>query len=266
MNTARIADQIAQVDRDLAEVDEQVELGELDESTADHLRAAYRKERAALEERLAAIDPASDETDTDAVPVTRSTGRALIGTAVVGVAVIAVAVIAVFSLQDRSPAADVTDGVATAVAEGQGVQGGQSGQDLSSVTVEEMETIVAQHPDIAGMRMALAERYVEDGNFPKALEHYMIVLDEEPDNDTALFRVGWLTYVTGDVDLAEPFLVKALEIQPDFPQAAWLLANVRMETGDKAGAVEPIQQVLAYTDLPADVRTEAEALLKQAQS
>ena len=33
MKAARIADQMAQVDRDLAEIDEQVELGELDDKT-----------------------------------------------------------------------------------------------------------------------------------------------------------------------------------------------------------------------------------------
>ena len=42
MNTARIADQIAQVDRDLSEIDEQLEAGEFDEATAERLRAACR--------------------------------------------------------------------------------------------------------------------------------------------------------------------------------------------------------------------------------
>jgi thioredoxin-like negative regulator of GroEL len=124
-----------------------------------------------------------------------------------------VAVFAVFSLQDRTPAAEATDGVATAVLEGQG------GRDLASISIVEMEGVVAQNPDIPAMRIALADRYLEEGDYSKALEHYMIVLDQEPENSTALARVGWLTYLSGEAELAEPFLVKALVIQPDFPQA-----------------------------------------------
>jgi predicted Zn-dependent protease len=263
VNAARIADQIAQVDRDLAEVDEQVEMGELDEPTADRLRTAYRAERAALEERLTTAEsaPAPDRvTADDGTPTTRSRRRAIVGTAVLGAAVVAVAAIAVFSLQDRTPAAEVTDGVATAVLEGQG------GRDLASISVEEMEGVVAQNPDIPAMRIALADRYLEAGNYPKALEHYMVVLDQEPENATALVRVGWLTFLSGEAELAEPFLVRGIAIEPDFPQAYWFLANVRMELGDTVGAVEPLQRLLAYGDLPTDVRTQAEELLKQAQS
>jgi len=266
MNTARIADQIAQADRDLAEVDEQVAAGDLDEPTAERLRAAYRSERAALEERLTTADSTLEADRSDAedenpgAVATRSKSRAVVGTAVVGAALVVVAVIAVFSLQDHSPAAEATDGVATAVLEGQG------GRDLASVSVEEMEGVVAQNPDIPAMRIALADRYLEAGNYSKALEHYMIVLDQEPDNSTVLGRVGWLTYLSGEAELAEPFLVKALEIEPDFPQAYWFLANVRMELDDTEGAVEPLQRLLAYTDLPTDVRTQAEELLRQAQS
>ncbi len=264
MNTARIADQIAQVDRDLAEVDEQVEMGELDEATADRLRSAYRTERSALEERLStgADEVESDDAATEpAAAATRSKSRAIIGTAVVGVAVVAVAVVAVFSLQDRTPAAEVTDGVATDVLEG----GAGAARDLSTVTPEEMEAVVAENPDIPAMRMALADRYLQVGDYSKALEHYMIVLDQDPENSTALARVGWLTYLNGEAELAEPFLVKALEIEPDFPQAYWFLANVRIELGDTAGAVEPLQELLTY-ELPTEVRTEAEAMLEQAQS
>jgi len=262
VNVARIADQIAQVDRDLAEVDEQVESGELDEATADRLRAAYRTERAGLEEQLAAGEPrpAADEAGReDDAPAPRSKSRAVVGTAILGVAVIAVAVFAWSSLQDRTPAAEATDGVATAVLEGQGAR------DLASISVEEMEGVVAQNPDVPAMRMALADRYLEAGNYSKALEHYMIVLDQDPESSTALARVGWLTFLSGEAKLAEPFIVKALVIQPDFPQAYWFLANVRMELGDKVGAVEPLQKLLAF-ELPTDVRTEAEQMLKRAQS
>lgn len=265
MNTARIADQIAQVDRDLSEIDEQLEAGEFDEATAERLRAACRSERAALQEQL--VGSAKEESDAGeaAAREGRSKSRAIIGTAVVGIAAVVVAVVAVMSIQERTPAGEVTDGIATEVLEGQ-VAGGQGGTDLSSVTASEMETVVAQNPEIVGMRIALAERYVEEGNISKAVEHYMIVLEQEPENAAALARVGWLTFVSGEAELAEPFVVRALVIEPDYPQAYWFLANIRFELGDMAGVVEPLELLLAYESVPTDVRAEATTMLEEARS
>ena len=121
MKAARIADQIEQVDLDLAEIDEQVATGELDEGTAERLRSAYLAERATLEEQLDGIQttrPSSDEgaTIVDA-PEGRSRARAIAGTAIVGVAAVVIAVVAMFSLQEQTPAGEMTDGVATDVLE-----------------------------------------------------------------------------------------------------------------------------------------------------
>jgi tetratricopeptide (TPR) repeat protein len=129
-----------------------------------------------------------------------------------------------------------------------------------------METVVAQNPEIAGMRIALAERYAEEGNISKAVEHYMIVLELEPENAAALARVGWLTFVSGEAELAEPFVVRALVIEPDYPQAYWFLANIRFELGDMAGVVEPLELLLAYESIPTDVRAEATTMLEEARS
>ena len=259
MNAARIADQIAQVDRDLAEVDDQVEAGELDETTADRLRRAYRSERGALEKQLDAIEPLPVVSEGTVTPVGRSKTRSLVGAGVIGVGIVAIALVAVLSLQERTPAGEATDGVVTEVLEGGG------GANLASVSLDEMEAVVAQNPDIPGMRIALADRYVEEGNYSKALEHYMVVLNLEPENPEALARVGWLTFLSGEPSLAAPFVERALVIDPDFPQAYWFLANIRMEIGDALGAVEPLQRLLAY-ELPVEIRAQAEALLEEATS
>ena len=259
MNAARIADQIAQVDRDLAEVDDQVDAGELDEATADRLRSAYRSERTALEQELDGIEPVAAVPSEVDRPSGRSKTRSLVGAGVIGVGIVVIAAVAVFSLQERTPAGEATDGVATEVLEGGG------GVDMASVSVEELVAVVAQNPGIPGMRIALADRYAEVGNYSKALGHYMVVLDLEPENPDALARVGWLTFLSGEPSLAAPFVERALVIEPDFPQAYWFLANIRMEIGDTLGAIDPLQRLLAY-ELPADVRAEAEALLEEARS
>lgn len=268
MTSARIADQIEQVDRDLAEIDEQLEMGELDEATAERLRAAYQTERATLQKQIAGIQATESSSDVGAKIVTapegRSRGRAIAGTAIVGVAAVAVAAAAMFSLQEQTPAGEMTDGVATAVLE-DGRLGGQGATDLSSVSAAEMEAVVAENPNVAGMRMALAELYVEEGNLSKALDHYMIVLEIEPENPEALTRVGWLTSVSGEPGLAVPFFERALAIEPDCPQAYWFLANARIDIGDKEGAIGPLEALLTY-EIPTDVRTEALAMLEEARS
>jgi cytochrome c-type biogenesis protein CcmH/NrfG len=259
VKAARIADQIDQVDRDLVEVDEQVEAGELDEATAARLRSAYHSERTALEEQLADLTASNGEPASSTDGASRSRSRAVAGTAIVGVAAVVVALVAVFSLQERTPAGETTDGIATAAMESGG------GRDLSSVGIEEMEAVVAQNPNIPGMRLALADRYVEAGAYSRALEHYMVVLDQEPENPTALARVGWLTFLSDEAEIAEPFIVRALAIEPDFPQAYWYLANVRIQMGNSQGAIEPLERLLSY-DLPGDVRAQAEQMLAGARS
>ncbi len=265
MKAARIADQIAQVDLDLAEIEEQVEMGELDDATAERLRSAYRSERGALEEKLDAMSqpeekPPDDEDRPIAnAPEGRTSGRAIAGTAIVGIAALVVAVVAVFSLQEQTPAGEMTDGVATEVLEGQG------GVDLSSITAEEMETVVAQNPDIPGMRVALAQRYLENGNLDKGLEHYTIALEQQPDDPPTNAWVGWLTFLSGDMVSAEPYVVRALDLEPDYPQAYWFLANIRFERGDLIGAISPLERLLGY-ELPSDVRADVDAMLKEARA
>ena len=268
MKTERIAEQIEQVDRDLAEIDEQLELGEIDDATAERLRNAYLAERTTLEEQLDGVEAAnpSDNEDAEAAEATagRPRGRAIAGTAIIGIAAVVVAIVAMISLQEQTPAGEMTDGVATDVLEGGGT-GGQAATDLSSVTPAEMEAVVAENPEIVGMRMALAELYVEEGNLPKALDHYMVVLDLEPENSDALVRVGWLTSISAEPELAEPFFMRALVIDPDYPQAYWYLANVRIEMGNMEGAIESLEALLTY-EIPTEVRTQAMAMLEEARS
>jgi tetratricopeptide (TPR) repeat protein len=106
---------------------------------------------------------------------------------------------------------------------------------------------------------------VEEGNLPKALDHYMVVLDLEPENSDALVRVGWLTSISAEPELAEPFFVRALVIDPDYPQAYWYLANVRIEMGNMEGAIESLEALLTY-EIPTEVRTQAMAMLEEARS
>jgi hypothetical protein len=57
--------------------------------------------------------------------------------------------------------------------------------------------------------------------------------------------------------------VRAIEIEPEYPQAYWFLANIRYESGNIDGTIEPLEKLLTY-ELPEEVRLEATEMLAEA--
>lgn len=257
MNRDRIRaeDQLAQVTADLADLEVQVGDGEIDEATAAHLRATYLAEAEVLHGRL-------DETaitEDDAAPIQgRSWRRIVAGSAALLAGIAVVTVVAVLSLQDDPPGGDATGGVVTEALTGEGV-------DLSAVSNEQMEEVVAENPEVLGMRLALARRYFDAADFNNALPHYMFVLEREQ-HPEALANVGWMTHLSDRPDVAIVYVERALELQPDFPQALWFYANILIALDRSGDAVAPLRSVLTYDGLPDDVRSAAQTLLDAAEA
>jgi tetratricopeptide (TPR) repeat protein len=249
---ARLVDQLDQVELDLVELDDQVAIGELDEVTADRLRATYLAEAGRLRDLIEAPDTRK--------PAGRSRGRMIGGGLVLGLGLIVIVVAAVASLGDRTPGGNLTGGLATDVLTGGGV-------DLDAVTDEELEKVVADNPDIVPMRMALARRYFQAGEFAAALPHYMYILEDlgmaEPE---ALANVGWMTALSGRPDVALEFVEQAIEIEPEFPQAYWFLANIEGTLDDVCGAAATLTTLLGFEDIPDDIRAEAQTLLDSSEA
>lgn len=226
---------VALLREEITDLDRQVVDGDIDASTADLLRAKYSAELAGL---LAGIGEASvdgsngdggpgvdSENPVEAVGARRRgrlSGRALVGAGVVGVAIVVIGAFAVVSLDSGQPAG--VEGVAG------DVLGAEGGVDLSTITNEQMEQIVAQNPDVVGMRLALARRYFEAGEFDRALDHYFAVLEREQ-HPEALANIGWMTYLSGRPDIAVGYLEAALQRQPDYLPAQWFIANVYVTLG-----------------------------------
>jgi tetratricopeptide (TPR) repeat protein len=250
--TRRIEERIAQTDRDLADIAVQIADGELDASSADRLRTKYENERRELRAQLTGDDVAAP-----------SDGGGLSGRRLLGIGVVLVAAIGlVFGLvRTNTTDQSAAEGVAEDVISGDAV-------NLDDISNEQMEAVVAQNPDIPGMRLALADRYFGEGDFSNALTHYIYVLDTLGVRDpAALANVGWMTYLSGVPDTAESFVVQSLDIQPDGGIAFWYLANIRLYgLGDAAGAVEPLQRLLEYDNLPEELRTEAQRVLAEAEA
>jgi tetratricopeptide (TPR) repeat protein len=265
----RNQEQIELITEELEDLDRQVAAGDLNAVTAGELRARYVTELDALigqrgsipsdDARGLAVPP--DLSGTQGVPARlsplkggRVSGRALVGTAVVAVAIAVIAVFAVNSL--TGPSTSGVEGVASDVVTGRGEI------DLADISNEEMEAVVAANPDVVAMRLALARRYFEAGDFTNALDHYMVVLDQEQ-HPEALANVGWMTYMSGRTDLALGYVEAALQRQPDYLTATWFLGNIQFTLGNYAAATVALTKIVDADGIPDEVKESARSLLEE---
>ena len=235
-----IEEQLTSVRQDLDDLELQVASGEIAASDADRLRIAYETEVALLED----LEPVQ----LPAVPRNRVLGGGLV--LVLGAMAMTVGVIAV--ADDRAPDELIT--------------GGGPGNSLADVTNAELEEVVAENPDIVGMRLALAARYFEAAEFSDALRHYLHILGSRQ-HPEALANVGWMTFLSGDAETGLALVERAIDVDPEHLQAYWFVANIRFHAyDDAAGAIDPLERLLAGSGVPDDVRDEARRLLEQARA
>ena len=233
--------------RDLEEVEEQLAAGELDEETAARLRAGYEAE-------LQSLESAPARAAEDSTPV--GSRRALIGALLIIGAFTAVILAAsqVFRSDDPSGAAG----------------GGVDVARTDTAGIDELEEIVASHPDSPGMALALADAYFEQGDFSSALGHYLDVLEKQPaplEEGRALGRIGWMAYLTGQVDASSSYLTASLESDPGNAENKLYLAMVRYEgQGDAAGAIPLLEDVLEVPNLPDPMRGVVQGVLDEART
>ncbi len=149
--------------------------------------------------------------------------------------------------------------------------GGGGPVDLSEVTNDQMEAVIAANPgvpEIAAMRLALADRYFEEGRFSSALPHYLDALDGRLDRGRrarGMARVGWMSHLSGAGEPAEAYLARALEIDPDYLEAGLFLGLVRFDRGDPAGALARLEPLLAEEGLPEGARQTLEETVREAR-
>jgi tetratricopeptide (TPR) repeat protein len=260
---ATLEAQADQVRRDLAELGDQVESGEIDDDTARHLRRTYRTELAELEEAIGRQATAPDRAGEG-----RSSRRMLVGAALlVGSLALTVGVVGSFAQQrDDGP----LEGVAAA-----------AGVDLDEVSNETMEAVIASSRDdpdpavaaqIPRMELALAERYFEEQAYERAFDHYGAIIENPaagPDVIApALGRVGWIVWLlNGETDLALSTVDRSLELDPDDPETLYVKGRITWcGSGDADAAAALFERVLAIPDLPDDVVTQVSQDLEQAAS
>ncbi|MDT0275571.1 tetratricopeptide repeat protein [Blastococcus goldschmidtiae] len=252
--------------RDLDELERQHAEGELTDADVARLRPRYEAEAAAAIRELEAPEP---EPSPDAARAGRGAVRARRAAYLVtlAAAVVAATVLLPQSVLDRPAGGFVTgnelDGTPASTAEDP-VNGGR---DLSTVTNSEMEAVVQANPDVVGMRLALARRYVEAGDLSSALPHFVEVLRREPDNALAQAYLGYAYLLAEQPEKAQGYITEARRLDPALLDAQWFEANLWLYGfDDPAGALDVLAEMAARPDIPPDVRSQVEELTAEAQA
>lgn len=244
-------EQRRQILTDLEELEVQVASGEIDDTTAERLRATYRAELDAVSSR--------PETPPD---TSRSRPRLIVGGAILlaGFAV---------TIAVLGATADTDTGTLQGVAAG----GAFDPTDYSDETLEAVIAANADEPAVAGqlpfMRFALAERYFERSEYQRAFTHYEAILASEPPPDlfaATMTRIAWITFVgNGEVDLALQVIDRALEAAPGSTEAMYVKGQILWcGADDPAGAARLFETVASSSELDPEIRTQVEADLAAA--
>jgi cytochrome c-type biogenesis protein CcmH len=184
----------------------------------------------------------------------RSRRRLLIGGLVLAVSFGGIVLVAGFFLQDRTEA---TSGVANVETD-----------SLDSISNETMEAVIvanATDPQINGMRLALAERYYEIGDYGSAFPHYLAVAESDAASNkeavAALVRLGWMAWDgNGAIGPAIGMFDQALAIDAASTTARYLKGQVLWcGAGDVVAAADLFTAILADSDLADDTRVRVEA-------
>src|SRR3954447_17973715 len=244
--------------RDLVETQQQLDAGEIDTDTANRLMAIYQAEVVSALEGL-------DRLGVELAPTTKpnpNRHRLIAGAGIMAAAIVAVAVLVTRSPTPRQPGQFATGNAPVTLPGG--------GRDLSTVSNEEMEQVIAQNPNVIPMRLALAERYLGDGNFQKASEHAHVALQQNPgttDKARALRDLGWATALLNKPTEGADLLQQSLQLEPSDQNTLFFLAKVRLDgLHDPPGAITLLQQLLATDITDPDVKKTVEDTLAQARA
>jgi len=120
--------------------------------------------------------------------------------------------------------------------------------DLDSVTNEQMEEVVVKNPDVLGMRLSLANRYLSEGNFSSALTHFVYIASNDKSGEfksTALSQIGWMSYESGKTMLALDYIKESISLNPENILGNTYLGIILLEQDlDKNRGLEILKKIL----------------------
>ena len=93
-------------------------------------------------------------------------------------------------------------------------------------------------------RLQDALMHIQSGRLDEAKALYQTVLDQQPNQPTALHVLGLLNYQTGDKQSAVQLIERAIAAKPDFAEACNNIANIYLELGQLESAIAKYRQAI----------------------
>jgi tetratricopeptide (TPR) repeat protein len=99
-------------------------------------------------------------------------------------------------------------------------------------------------PDSRAPRFHLGRAHLELGNYDQSLEHFQVLLEEDPRDEDVLENAGYSAAQLGLNDLARDYYTRYLEINPDNINVRVSIAHDLSTAGDPRGALDLLQEGL----------------------
>lgn len=194
----------------------------------------------------------------------RLDGRAVAGLAIVAVGLVAAAFAIGSFLEPRAAGTPISGDIIAPT-------------NLESISDETLAATIASFADdpdvpseqLNGMRLALAERYFEAGDFRSATTVFQDVLAGGPtasQASEALGRLGWVLWVNGEPDAAEAALGQAIDTFDGNGEARYFLAMILLDLERGSEAVPLLEALAADPNVPGELQPEIEAMLEAARA
>jgi tetratricopeptide (TPR) repeat protein len=122
--------------------------------------------------------------------------------------------------------------------------------------------VLLSHPSHYGILQRLGQAQLDDNDLDGAIATFLEIVALYPDDTNSLRRLASLEYSAGRFEAAASRLESALKRDPDQPELAFALGQIRKATGDNAGAMEVFDQLDRQDPNYFDARIQIVAILE----
>lgn len=151
-------------------------------------------------------------------------------------------------------------------ASGQLITGDMPSAAQPASLIAVFEQRVREHPEDIGARLNLAQQYLDSGDGRLATQQYLEVIKLDPMNAEANTKLGYLVYVAGLPEQGLRAVNRALEVDPNYPDALYLKGVILLQgLNRRADAAAAFQSYLSLAPFGSH-RSEVERVLKSIEA
>jgi len=125
--------------------------------------------------------------------------------------------------------------------------------------------LLERQPEHYGTLMALGDALIRQSEFSGALDIYLQLESDFPDEPNIKRRLAWLEWQIGRPEHSEQRLVAELANHPDDASSAYMLGLVRMALGDEARAIEAFERIPSEHTSYVEARLQIASILEAQQ-